>query len=415
MRILILGSSVINKGAEAMLRTVQAELSARIPGVTFYIGDSRARQWHPDGIVEAGVPLAPIESVGRIRQIRALAKYGTQLPEGPRYWLRNRGRLAYIDALTDYVDAAVDVSGFLFSDQRGERAGEMLVPIVELFAHKAKPFVFLPQAWGPFEGPVVRSLTKRACTAASLVYARDATSLEHLHAVLGAANNVEYAPDIAFLFKPATNGPELIRKLGLDSDRPIVVISPNMRVYERTEGEGEANHYCTALVGVGRRMLGQGVQILLAPHEIMPVGMDRRDDRYLCSLLRDMLGTNDVAAITENTTAEDLKAMIGACDLMLGSRFHALIAALSSGVPTVAIGWAHKYPELLGAFEMEHLVFDHDALTQDALVQAVMEVWDTRSGHRTSIEKRLPEIRAASTTVFESTVEMISDKVGTSR
>ena len=56
MRILILGSNTINKGAEAMLRTVQAELSRRIPGAEFYIGDHRARQWHAEGRRGGGRP-----------------------------------------------------------------------------------------------------------------------------------------------------------------------------------------------------------------------------------------------------------------------------------------------------------------------------------------------------------------------
>lgn len=401
MRILILGSSVINKGAEAMLRTVQAELSRRIPSAEFYIGDQRARQWQPESLVGAGVPLAPVEVGGRIRRARTFATHALRSPEGFRYWIRERGRLDYLDALTDFVGAAVDVSGFLFSDQRGERTAEHLVPLVELFARRGKPFVFLPQAWGPFEGPVVRELARRACMSADLVYARDTTSREHLDAILPTTVNIEQAPDMAFLFQPATNGTRLIAELGLDPERPIAAISPNMRVYERTDGEGEANHYCAALVRVGRELLARGAQLLLAPHEMLPPGKERPDDRYLCGILADMLPGEDVAAVTTDRTAEDLKAMIGACDLMLGSRFHALVAALSSGVPAVAVGWAHKYPELLGEFGMERLVVDHEALTPDALVEAVVEVWNERADYRAEINERLPVIKARASTMFD--------------
>jgi len=400
MRILILGSSTINKGAEAMLRTVQAELSRRIPGAKFFIGDHRARQWHAEGVVKAGVPLAPVDLGSRFKQARTLTAHALHAQEGPRYWIRERGRLGYIDALADFVDAAVDVSGFLFSDQRGERTSERLVHVAEAFSRRGKPFVFLPQAWGPFEGQAVRELTRRACAGADLVFARDTTSREHLEAILK-STNVEQAPDIAFLFQPATNGPELIAELGLDPERPIAAISPNMRVYERTDGEGENNHYCSSLVRVGRELMAGGAQLLLLPHEILPPKESRPDDRYLCRLLADALNSADVAAVTDDRTAEELKAMIGACDLMLGSRFHALIAALSSGVPAVAIGWAHKYPELLGEFGMERLVFDHDALAPDALVHAVMQVWDARGDYRAEISKRLPNVKSRSAAVFK--------------
>ena len=410
MRILILGSSVINKGAEAMLRTVQAELTRRIPGAEFYIGDHRARQWHAEGVVEAGVPLAPVRIKGKVAQALTLAGHGLRAPEGVRYWVRDRNRLSYISALVDFVDAAVDVSGFLFSDQRGERASEKLVPVVEMIARRGKPFAFLPQAWGPFEGSVVRELTRRACASANLVFARDTTSRNYLGSILDNDSNVEQAPDIAFLFEPASNGSDLICALGLDPDRPIVVISPNMRVYERTEGEGPLNHYCSSLVGVGSRLMERGAQLLLAPHEIAPDSMARRDDRYLCGLLFEMLGSDGVAAITENRTAEDLKAIIASCDLMLGSRFHALIAALSSGVPAVAIGWSHKYPELLGEFGMECLVFHHSSLAPDELELAVLDVWNSRDEYRTRLNNRLPNVKERATHVFDRVGQLLRNE-----
>ena len=38
VRILVLGGGFVNKGAEAMLRTVQRELHTRIPGAQFMVG-----------------------------------------------------------------------------------------------------------------------------------------------------------------------------------------------------------------------------------------------------------------------------------------------------------------------------------------------------------------------------------------
>jgi len=401
MRILILGSNAVNKGAEAMLYTVLAELGDRIPDASFYIGDWRARQWHPEGLVALGLPYAPVRHRNRVETLANLGLQMARAPEGPVYWLRRRGQLAYANALTNEIDGAVDVSGFLFSDQRGT-AGEPLLPILDTFARKGKPFVFMPQAWGPFEDPRVRSLAERAISASALTFARDDISWNYIHQ-LDANGPVEQAPDIAFLFRASPNGRSLITDIGLDPDRPIVAIAPNMRVYERTGGEGSDNVYGQALTQIGRSFVDQNVQVLLVPHEILPASENQNDDRYLCQLIADALGPENVSAVTVDRSAADLKAMIGACELMIGSRFHALIAALSSGVPSVAVGWAHKYPELLAEFGLEEYVLDHSNLSPEALSSMVSEVWRDRSRLRTRLMETLPSVKARSSRAFDVT------------
>ena len=405
MRVLVLGSSVINKGAEAMLQTVIAELSDRLPDPQFYIGDARARQWHPEGVITLGVPYAPVDGTRGVIDLARMAEYGLKAPEGAVYWARNRNRLAYLNALARSVDVAVDVSGFLFSDQRGT-AGHWLVHVAEMFKRRGTPFVLLPQAFGPFENDTVRDLAVRAVDAATLTYARDDVSRAYLD-TLDTEGPVEQAPDIAFLFRPAPHGARLVADLGLDPERPLVAIAPNMRVYERTGGEGIDNAYGRALIHVGRHFLDLGVQVLLVPHEILPAAEDRPDDRYLCGLVAGALGSDNVGAVTTDRPAEELKAMIGVCDMMLGSRFHALIAALSSGVPSVAIGWAHKYPELLGEFGLEEYVFDHDTLAIESLETAVSDVWGDRVAIRASIAETLPDVKRRSSRAFDRTREIV--------
>jgi polysaccharide pyruvyl transferase WcaK-like protein len=41
------------------------------------------------------------------------------------------------------------------------------------------------------------------------------------------------------------------------------------------------------------------------------------------------------------------KSVIGTALAVSGSRYHALVAALSKGVPVIVLGWPHKYDKLL--------------------------------------------------------------------
>lgn len=408
MRILILGSSTINKGAEAMLRTVQTELGSRLPDARFFVGDRRARQWQHERVVAAGVPLAPVQMKPRGQRQLRLGLHALQSSESVRHWIQKRDRHYYLDALASQVDAAVDVSGFLFSDQRGTRGASHLADIAEVFRSRGKPIVLLPQAWGPFEDPGVSRHTKRACDNANIVYARDTISYNHLQHLLGPSfDRVRQAPDIAFLFAPASNRDALLKEVGLDLSRPIAAIVPNMRVYERTVGDGGESVYVQTLTRVGQELRERGAQILLLPHELIPEN-DQRDDRYICKLIANKLGHEDVSVVVRDCTAEDMKAMISGCDLLLGSRFHALIASLSSSVPSVAIGWAHKYPELFREFGLEHLVLDHDALSEDVLAEMVQSVWETRTEVKHRIDQSLPDVKARSFAVFDTVSTLLS-------
>ena len=60
--------------------------------------------------------------------------------------------------------------------------------------------------------------------------------------------------------------------------------------------------------------------------------------------------------IEEDYDAEELKGIIGQCDLFIGSRMHSNIAALSQSIPTIALGWSYKYYGIMKRLGMEEYV-----------------------------------------------------------
>ena len=44
------------------------------------------------------------------------------------------------------------------------------------------------------------------------------------------------------------------------------------------------------------------------------------------------------------------KTKINNYDLIISSRYHGLVAAISQGIPVISIGWSHKYDELMSSY-----------------------------------------------------------------
>jgi colanic acid/amylovoran biosynthesis protein len=60
-----------------------------------------------------------------------------------------------------------------------------------------------------------------------------------------------------------------------------------------------------------------------------------------------------------------LKRYLGTSLFVVGSRFHALVSALSQGIPVLAVGWSHKYEALLADYQQTEKLLAVDASPTD--------------------------------------------------
>lgn len=51
-----------------------------------------------------------------------------------------------------------------------------------------------------------------------------------------------------------------------------------------------------------------------------------------------------------------LKRLIGTSYALIGPRFHAIVNSLSQGIPTMGMGWSHKYVHLFQDYACEDLL-----------------------------------------------------------
>jgi polysaccharide pyruvyl transferase WcaK-like protein len=174
-----------------------------------------------------------------------------------------------------------------------------------------------------------------------------------------------------------------------------------MRIYERIPETGAANEYVKTLVKLVAFFRSNGACVVLMPHEIRFRG-PIQDDRDICRMIKqEFEGDDHVAAMIDSYPASILKGVIQKMDFLVGSRFHSIVAALSSRIPVFAIGWSHKYGELMGSVGLGDFVLEHGNLESETINPKVQSAWNQRDRSKTKLEARIPEVVCAVDQMFD--------------
>ena len=135
-----------------------------------------------------------------------------------------------------------------------------------------------------------------------------------------------------------------------------------------------------------------GFQIALIPHVVWARNDDRKPIHTLYEKFKD---TGRVVEIGDGT-CEELKGYISRCRLFVGARTHATIAAYSSCVPTLVVGYSVKARgiarDLFG--QEEHYVLPVQSLrNRDDLVKEFQWLSSREKEIREKLEKKMPDYR----------------------
>lgn len=275
------------------------------------------------------------------------AKHGLRQRISLSGWGRSRLAVALMPAefrrafglvVREDVDVLLDAAGFAFGDQHPPQRTVQFAERVEAAKRAGKPVVLLPQALGPFEKPVVRDAFVRIVDAADLVFARDDVSMQHARDAAGPRDHLRQAPDFTNLVKPRCNTNRE------NTTRACIV--PNKRMVEQAETEEEAAAYVPFIARCIESATSEGLRPVLLIHQ--------REDESLAEEIRRRVGRETPLHKEDDPLA--LKRFVGESRLVVGSRFHALVGALSQGVPAIGTSWSHKYEMLFDEYGCESML-----------------------------------------------------------
>jgi colanic acid/amylovoran biosynthesis protein len=231
------------------------------------------------------------------------------------------------------IDVMLDISGFAYGDQWGAQNARELERQMVRWARPGKVAVLLPQSLGPFQDRGVRDACRDAFAGVNAVYARDRLSLAYAEGLGLGATRLDCCPDITVLVDGRPGG-------DFDPAMEWACIVPNVQMIRMRPGFSK-EEYLQFLCQCVRNLQDRGVKVFLLVHEEGP-------DEGLAKEVNSRLGCE--LPIHGPHDALSLKWMIGRCRLVIGSRFHALVSALSQSVPALATSWSHKYQSLFEEF-----------------------------------------------------------------
>jgi polysaccharide pyruvyl transferase WcaK-like protein len=390
-RIATLGAAFsANRGAASMLQAVVDNLPdhvgpCRFSVLTTYPADDRAERLPTS--VEI-VSARPAELALLLWPLALLAAM-LRLARLPWRWLCAPAGLRHLrDA-----DVVVDIAGISFADGRGIPIVVYNALMTSLPLLLGRPTVKASQALGPFHSPVNRVLAKAVLPRLCAVCARGEATERHLR-TLG-LSNVEPAADLAFTMKMPADA--FVR-----NERSTVGVAPSAVVAG----------YCTkagidypALLGsfVDRLIDVRDVDVVVFPHSSRRrVTGGRMDDRPVASAVHAATTRRDRVRLVDDPLGPvELRGLIGGFDLLVTSRFHAMISALATTTPVLVVGWSHKYEEVLREMGLADCAADWRDADAEQLVARTVDLLDRAAAIRATIADALPAVVARSARNYE--------------
>ena len=278
-------------------------------------------------------------------------------------------------------DLIVDLSGDTLSD-RGAFSLDVISSIIFASAFK-KPLAIYSQSIGPFKG-LFAPLARYAVEKADLIVVREEITEKYLRD-LGVKSSMEIVPDCAFILEPSSEDKmdKILSKEKINIYKPLVGISANGMT-------GDENYISVMAQVVDHITKNLGAQVIFVPHVLARGNIYHEDDRSIGKKIYDLVDNKeDISLINGDYSPNDLKGIIKSCDMFIGGRMHANIAALSTHVPTIATSWSHKYQGIMGTLCLDDYVCNIRDIDFEDIKSKINKLWETREDVRLNLKSNI--------------------------
>ncbi|MDR6971743.1 polysaccharide pyruvyl transferase family protein [Leifsonia shinshuensis] len=297
--------------------------------------------WADDASPNLGVRALGAGTAALLRRVEpdteiVFQNYGMRAPQLPIGRLRSlvKERVTGRNGMQRWLagfDLVVDTrSGDSFADIYGTRRLAVMSAVAEFATQAGVPVVLGPQTIGPFDSPLGRRIARRSLRRSQLVMARDSASADAARA-LGRPADVLTTDVVFALPRPAV---AKTRDVVLNVSGLLWNANPHVdnEAYRRT-----VHRLLDGLAAEGR-------EVTLLAHVLESDNPD--SDIHAISELQAQRSQRLETVVPRDL--DDVRRTVASAQVVLGSRMHACLNALSTGTPAVPLAYSRKFGPLLG-------------------------------------------------------------------
>ncbi|MCK4734697.1 MAG: polysaccharide pyruvyl transferase family protein [Methanophagales archaeon] len=298
--------------------------------------------------------------------------------------------------LFEYYDSDVVINGG--GDNMSGETGFPIDPFINiLYAILLnKPIVLYAESLGYFSNPIHNSIAKFIFNRTKLILVREDVSKKWLDDKDIHNPQIYVTADPAFLLDPVPQSRvfEILSNEGIDAiQKPVIGVNPSGLISRfREEGQKAEKDIASIMARVIDNLIENlNVTIIMIPHVYTP----EVDDRIaINSVFHKVKNKSKVKTIKNEYSPQELKGIIGQCDLFIGARMHATIAATSMLVPTVGIAYSHKMHGIIGEMlGQRKYILDIKELDYENLISTIKDAWENREEIKKELEVKIPMVK----------------------
>ena len=306
-------------------------------------------------------------------------------------------------------DIVIDEAGISFVDSRGFIMNTYAFVCAAVPMLCGVPVVKYSQALGTFKNGWNKFLAKWILPKIKLICARGKITQDNL-AGIGVTENVKLCADGAFSMPDSEFYAEKVQKLFEDSPffrKRVVALSISSVVQGKCEKMGRDYRGC--MIQFINWLNEQDYNVLLIANAAREGSeKPRNNDLIICTEVYNAVrDKTKVMWEPREMAPEEIRELLARCEVLVASRFHAMIGALEKCTPVLLVGWSHKYKEVLDMFGLGEYAVDFSALELDSLKTKFMGFISESQNIREKIKENLPAVLESS----RDNIRFISEEI----